>query len=107
MELRTATSADAAEIRSVARRSYEEDGTDDSHLTGQLFNRRYAPGWLDERLERADTICVLAERDDEIVGFAEGTTDEDAGRVERLHVAPGHRAEGIGIALYERIGEEL
>lgn len=107
MEIRTATSADAPEIRSVARRSYREDGTDDSHLTGQLFERRYAPGWLDERLDRADTICVLAERDDEVVGFAEGARNTDSGRVERLHVAPSHRSEGIGIALYERLAEEL
>lgn len=107
MEIRTASSADAAEIRSVARRSYGEDDGGDVHLTDRLFRRRYAPGWLDERLDRADTVCVLAERDDEVVGFAEGTSSDDGGRVEWLHVAPAHRSEGIGVALYERLGEEL
>lgn len=107
MEIRTAKPADAPAIRSVARRSYEEDGTDDAHLTDRLFRRRYAPGRLDDRLDRASTICVLAEHDDEVVGFAEGTTGFEGGQVERLHVAPRHRAEGIGVALYERLGEEL
>ena len=107
MEIRTATAADAAAIRSVARRSYREDDAADAHLTDSLFERRFAPGRLDRRLDRADVVCVLAERGSEVVAFAEGTTAVDEGRIERLHVAPDHRAEGIGVALYERLGEEL
>lgn len=107
MDIRTATPADAPAIRSVARRSYEWDDGGNDHLTSRLFERRYAPGRLDARLERTDHQFVLAERDDEIVGFAEGTTEVAGGRVERLHVAPAHRSEGVGVALYERLGEEL
>lgn len=107
MQIRTATPADASAIRSVARRSYEEDDGDDEHLTHRLFERRYASGRLDARLEREERLFVLAERDDEVVGFAEGTTGAEGGRIERLHVAPAYRTEGVGVALYERLGEEL
>lgn len=106
MDIRTATPADAAAIRSVARRSFQDDGGD-GHLTERLFERRYAPGRLDARLERTEYRFVLAESDDEVLGFAEGTTANGGGRVERLHVAPAHRAQGVGRALYERLDEEL
>lgn len=107
MEIRTATPADATAIQSVARRSYEEDGADDAHLTDRLFERRYALNRLDDRLAQTDTVCLIAERGDEVVAFAEGTIGGGGGRVERLHVDPAHRAQGIGVALYERLGEDL
>ena len=107
MDIRTATPADAAAIRSVARRSFQDDDGGDGHLTERLFERRYAPGRLDARLERTECRFVLAERDDEVLGFAEGTMANDGGRVERLHVAPAHRSQGVGRALYERLDEEL
>jgi GNAT superfamily N-acetyltransferase len=91
--LRKATSADAAQVAEIF-----------------LTSRRLAMAWLarphtDEETRRwhADVLLprgtvVVAERDGEVVGFAEPA----GGWLHALYVAPSAQGTGVGSALFER-----
>jgi len=107
MKIRRAQLSDRGDIRSVLRDSLRADATDRAPVTGGVLETHYAPWRLNLRLERADTVCVVAERGGEVVGFAEGRVDGDTSRIEWLHVTPQYREEGVGSRMYEQLREEL
>jgi ribosomal protein S18 acetylase RimI-like enzyme len=126
MELRTASRSDLAAIKSVAAASldasyddvFDEDlrqhavetwyGAEDDPV-GDRTDERDAGG-LAGNIEDEDSYVVLAEKDGEVVGFAQAFLVEGAeavGRIEWIHVHPDHRGSGIGGSLLDRAEEEL
>lgn len=103
MEIRTATDADAAAIVEVAERSWERDYPDivSRETATEGVTDWYDEGGIAEEIDRADAVVLVAERDDEVVGFVHGIYSEGTGHLLRVYVKPDHRGEGVGAALVE------
>ena len=119
METRDATPADAREVAAVARASWHAAYDD---LLGPDTVDRTVDEWYDteslraEIDEAADAACFLvAEADDEVVGFAnagpardwESDPDDPDAFFSRLYVAPDHWGEGLGSRLTARVADDL
>ena len=97
IEIRVATSADAAELNSMVRelaaheQTLEHVGVD-------------AAGWT-AMLARPDVTVLLAQHDDEVIGFASTVrrlhlwSGTDILALDDLYVRPGHRDRGAGTRL--------
>jgi ribosomal protein S18 acetylase RimI-like enzyme len=126
MELRTASRSDLTAIRGVAEASLAAsyDHTLGEELREQAVETWYgerqsltcegaeasAAGGLAETIDDEETTVVVAEADDEMIGFAQGSLVEGAdlvGRIEWIHVHPDHRGSGVGSRLLDRIEAEL
>ena len=105
MEIREADPDDADAVRRVARRSFEASYALDPSAIDALLEEPFAEQRLASRIEDAGTTCLVAERDDEVAGFAEMVADEV--EVDWLHVHPDHRGRGVGTGLVERLRESL
>jgi len=105
MEIREADSDDADAVRRVARRSFEASYALDPSVIDALLEDPFGEDRLESRIADAGTTCLVAERDGEVVGFAELTVDEV--EVAWLHVHPDHRGAGVGTGLLERLRETL
>ncbi|WP_435335634.1 GNAT family N-acetyltransferase [Haloarchaeobius sp. TZWWS8] len=112
MEIRPATDADFDAIRDIANRSLHE--TYESFLDAESIDEAvgtwYASDALQDQLDAEDTLLLVAEDDDGIVGFSQsqifGETPAE-GRIVWLHVDPDARDRGIGARLLVRTQEEL
>lgn len=126
MELRTADSSDLAEIREVADASLAASY---DHILGEEFRKEAVETWygegarlstgdaaesdrggLAESIDDEEIAVVVAEDDGEMIGFAQGSLVEGAdlvGRIEWIHVSPGHRGSGVGSRLLDRMEAEL
>lgn len=69
--------------------------------------------WYDENrlrnlLEDDDKVLLVAEHDDQVVGFSDSViTGESTGEILWLHVDPDYRGEDIGIELYKATQNHL
>ncbi|WP_436346168.1 N-acetyltransferase family protein [Natronorubrum sp. FCH18a] len=108
MEIRPATPDDREAIRSVARATWHDTYDE---LEAETIDATIDDWYGDDELERAlsepGTAFLVAEKDDEIVGFTHGVVTEDEGDVLRMAVHPAHQHEGIGTALHDRLREDL
>lgn len=106
--IRDAETTDREEVQTVARRSLET-----SYSLSPASIDAAVESWYDEdafaaSLDRSDATILVAERDDEVAGFAESeVTDGNDGDVRWLHIGPAHRGRGIGSRLFERTRDEL
>ena len=111
MDVRKATPDDAAAIRSVARSSLlgSYTGALDDETIEEAVEEWYGGDRLSDLLEMETEAFLVAERDDEIVGFAELTISDatDVGAIQWLHVNPDARDEGVGTALLEAAEADL
>lgn len=109
MALRTATEDDVESIRRVAELSWEVNYPLTRETAAAAVDDWYAPERVAEELDDARTVLLVAERDDEVVGFSHATWNEAAseGYILRIYVHPDHREEGIGRDLLEWTREEL
>lgn len=92
MQIRSATSNDAAALRSLARDALEsccgEFLTEDQR--GQLAEEWYGQEALDTLLEDEDGAVLVADRDDTVMGAAALSAPEDGsvGTIRHVHVRP-------------------
>jgi len=111
MTIRLAIPDDVTAINQVATAAWETDYPDIlSRETAEDGVRDwYAPEQLESELVESQTLLLVAEREEHVVGFAHATwheTDRE-GYILRLYVHPDYRREGIGRSLLEQTCEEL
>ena len=105
MAIREATVDDIDAIQRVAQESWTRDYPD--ILSRESMAEGLDDWYSDERIRDsiawARALMLVAERDDEIVGFAHATWDINAnvGNILRVYVGPDSRGEGIGQRLLE------
>jgi len=119
MEIRTAEPSDKPAIRDVARRSLQTSYSLSPQTITSGIEEWYGEEPLETSIESEDRLLLVADVDDQVVGFSESTltagrpwvTDEtDEGRdalMLWLHVDPEHRGEGIGTDLFETTLDRL
>ncbi|AGB39571.1 GNAT family N-acetyltransferase [Natronococcus occultus] len=108
MEIRPATTDDRESLRQLARETWHETYDE---LSGDTIDETIDDWYGDEELERAlsepGTAVLVAEDDDEIVGFTHGVVQGEEGDVLRMYVHPDNQREGVGTALHERLRKDL
>ncbi|QLG49960.1 GNAT family N-acetyltransferase [Natrinema halophilum] len=108
MEIRPATRDDREQIRAVARDTWHDTYDElDPDTIDQTIDEWYGDEALEAALSKPGTAFLVAEKNEEVVGFTHGVVTEDEGDVLRLSVHPDHQGEGTGTALYERLREDL
>lgn len=111
MELRDAGPEDTDDVRRVVRRSFEASYALDPQAIRALLEEPFGADRLASRVTDEGTTVLVAERDGEIVGVAEGSAGdvESEGHAELrwLHVHPEHRGDGVGTGLLERLRDVL
>jgi len=117
MNLRAARETDIPGIRDVANRSLAASYDDvlDAETRQRAVESWYgtegdAAGALAEEIADGQTVVIVAEDGDEILGFAQAFLAGDAprvGRIEWLHVRPGRRGDGVASRLLDRIESAL
>lgn len=108
MEIRPATTDDREAIRSVARDTWHATYDElESETIDATIDEWYGDEALETALSEPGTVFLVAEKEDEIVGFTHGVVTEAEGDVLRMSVHPDHQGEGIGTALHERLREDL
>jgi ribosomal protein S18 acetylase RimI-like enzyme len=111
MTTRPAEPEDAEAIRTVARRSWERDYPDtvSRETITDTVGEWYASDTVESATADAGTVLLVAESDDEVVGFSHAaiSTGSSAGSILRLYVLPDRRGEGLGSALLSDTIEHL
>lgn len=108
MELTTDERADGETFRDIAGRSIRASYSLSPEQIEAVVHEEFSDERLEERSEREDEVVVVAEDDDEPVGFATGSlTGTDDGEIDWLFVAPEARGQGIGTDLFEETREAL
>lgn len=112
MEVRQATTNDADDIREVARASLEASYSHflDEDTIDSALAEWYGSGSLETEMNREDSLFLVAEDDDEVVGFVQSAIVGDDGAVGEvlwIHVSPDHRGREIGATLLEGAEAEL
>ncbi|PSP56065.1 N-acetyltransferase [Halobacteriales archaeon QS_1_67_19] len=118
MDIREATTDDVPTIRGVAREAWRAAYAD--AVPDSVIEDAIAAWYADETMERIigddEQVCLVAAEGGDILGFAHGATDEDAGGSEstttkgdvlRLYVHPDRWNEGIGTELLNEIGNSF
>lgn len=110
MEFRRATPDDAAAIREIARRSLEASYSLSPQTIEGAVTQWYDDEPFAERIDDDDVLVVVAEVDDEVVGFSESVLVEKEGGdadLHWLHVDPDYRGEGYAGDLFEETRDRL
>lgn len=109
MAIRTAEASDVAAIRRVAEQSWERDYPD-------IVSRETATAglhdWYDEtaiseEVDRPDAVVLVAEEEDDVVGFVHGVYSDGEGHLLRVYVDPDRREEGFGADLVAAATKQL
>ena len=107
MEVRAATPDDADAIREVARRSLIASYAMSPDTIDGAVRQWYDEDAFSEILDDGDRQFLVAERDGEVVGFADAVVNGDVGDLLWLHVHPDYRGEGTARRLLDETGEAL
>jgi ribosomal protein S18 acetylase RimI-like enzyme/ribosomal protein S27AE len=108
MEITTDGDADPEAVGDVAGRSMRASYSLSPDQIESVVHAEFGDERLDERADGDDEILLVAERDDELVGFATGAvTDTGDGEIEWLFVAPEARGQEVGTTLFEETRDEL
>lgn len=109
MTVREATEDDVAAVQRVAERSWEQDYPDilSRETAVEGVHEWYSEERIERELESADARLFVAERAEEVVGFAHTVVAGEEGDVLRLYVDPDHRGEGVGASLLDEAVEYL
>jgi ribosomal protein S18 acetylase RimI-like enzyme len=109
MEVRAAVDGDVPEIRLVAERAWSTDYPDiisrESVAAG--VHEWYDAAMIGPAVDRADSVVLVADVDDAVVGFAHAVVSEDVGNILRLYVDPDHRGQGVGSELLSAVTDRL
>lgn len=109
MDIRQAKPEDGAAVREVALHSLEASYTLSPQTIESAVKQWYDNDTLTEKLDDPELLVLVAERDGNIVGFAEGDVVEEGGDGDLLwlHVDPDYRGEGVGDRLFHAIYDQL
>jgi ribosomal protein S18 acetylase RimI-like enzyme len=109
MEIRTASAGDRPAIRDVARRSLQASYSLSPEAITTAVAEWYDEDGLAETMAAEDKLFLVADRDAQVVGFAESEHSASGGEATLLwlHVDPAHRGEGIANALFDETRERL
>jgi len=118
MDIRRAEPADRPAIRDIARRSLQTSYSLSPQAITSAIEEWYDEGRLADSLEDDDRILLVADRDDQVIGFSESAlsqsdivgddpeTDQRA-TILWIHVDPSYRGGGTGTTLFEETREML
>lgn len=111
MNIRDATEADVAAIRSIADASLRESYTHfiDEGTIEEAVENWYGEGF-EEELGDDDVLVLVAEEGGEVVAFSQSEfvdTGQTTGRIRWLHVDPDARGSGTGVRLLARTRDRL
>lgn len=113
--IRRALDADADGIRRVARAAWHHAYDSlESDVIDETISDWYADplgsalhGWASgvpaNDLDDIEATLLVAQADEEIVGFTQGISMYTTGTMLRLYVHPDYHGEGVGTALYDRL----
>lgn len=101
MEIRRATSADIDAIKAVAASTWRIDYPDilNREAIEEGVEQWYGSEQIASELTEDDAILLVAEIDDEVVGFAHAVRRHRTGFILRVYVDPDYRKQGIGSEL--------
>jgi ribosomal protein S18 acetylase RimI-like enzyme len=106
MQLRSLAPDDFQGVRELARASLTVSYSDliDEDTITPAIERWYSDESLHTALADDRTVFVVAEEDDEIIGFVQAAAvpEDDEGRIEWVHVHPDERGRRLGSMLFER-----
>ncbi|ELY49452.1 GNAT family N-acetyltransferase [Natronorubrum sulfidifaciens] len=111
MSVREATPDDVDAIQHVAQSSWTEDYptilSRESIQDG--LDEWYSDDLVRDSIIWSRALMLVAERDDEVVGFAHAIREDDdnEGNILRVYVAPDHRSDGLGRQLLEETRDRL
>lgn len=107
MNVRTAERGDRPAIRDVARRSLQASYSLSPEAITGAVSEWYDEAALDEATTDERRHLLVADREGQVVGFAESELSGADATLLWLHVDPAYRGEGIGTALFEGTRERL
>lgn len=109
MQIRQATQDDIEAIRSVAEATWEIDYPDILHreTLEEGVNEWYNPNQLEPELREEGSILLVAEIDDEVIGFTHAAKQQRTGYILRVYVVPEHQHEGVGSELLTSVRDAL
>ncbi|WIV68221.1 GNAT family N-acetyltransferase [Natrialbaceae archaeon AArc-T1-2] len=99
MEYREATRGDLEAIGRIARASWEADYPEilsRETAADEAVEEWYGRETIERELEAPGSVVLVAEDDDEVVGFAHAVVTGGEATILRLYVHPERRREGIG-----------
>lgn len=103
MKVREAVPHDKPALRDVARRSLEASYPLDPSTIGAAVDEWYAEERIAERLDDDRQLLLVAEEQEQVVGFADAEqTGDSTAELYWLHVDPSHRTESFGERLFEK-----
>ncbi|WP_254521558.1 GNAT family N-acetyltransferase [Natrinema caseinilyticum] len=106
MNVRSATAADFGPITAVARATWHDTYDE---LEADVIDRTVDNWYTDDSmpLEAPGTVVLVAEKDDDLVGFTHAVAQGEKADILRMYVHPDHQGEGVGSTLHERLIAEL
>jgi len=108
MNVRQATERDSERIEGIAAQSFEASYSLSPLDIESILEIEFAPDELASRMEDDGRVFLVAERDDEPVGFVEGKHEGNGtGEIRWLHVAPTERGQDAGTELFEHVLADL
>lgn len=108
MEIREATARDSDSIRAVAEQSFQASYALSPRGIEAIVESEFEEEALTAGLDDDNKIMLVAEGDDELLGFVEiRITAGDKGEIVWLHVDPTNRGNGVGTELFERALADL
>lgn len=96
---------DRQAVGDVVRRSMRASYSLSPEQLDAVVEEEFTDDALAEKAQDDDVVQVVARREGELVGFAEGTADDAT--VRWLYVAPEARGEGVGTELFEELRDRV
>lgn len=107
MKIRLATERDNEAIKDIAEQSFQASYSLSPLDIESIIEIEFGPEALTSRLDDDGRMFLVAEEDEELVGFVEARETDGSGEVRWLHVTPTERGHGVGTELFERALADL